>query len=296
MNDAIESPSSISQQTPSIQIQTTERHIAQVPEAITTSKRKSTKRAKSCYLEDSTFDESVQYYQQLISRLNSISHTFESIRRNYCSFLLIYLFIALRELRFILTQNNINIQSKNNKAFLAQQFFQLLQNHIIIPPIPTQSNQQSQPPPKKSLLSVPVSSLLIQLIHSGKNKNHFRLLLRSKLFFVQNSHDCIKNVFHMKLVNERVDQIKPKPIQLEWKEDSISLQQEFPLISSYNETPSCLDGVSTQSSQNTIKPVYEEQLKQIIYNQAYVVNYWSCYNEDLFDFSLHSHIVMSIPV
>ena len=40
MNDAIESPSSTSQQTPSIQIQTTERHIAQVPEAITTSKRK----------------------------------------------------------------------------------------------------------------------------------------------------------------------------------------------------------------------------------------------------------------
>lgn len=86
MNDAIESPSSTSQQTPSIQIQTTERHIAQVPEATTTSKRKSTKRSKSCYLEDSTFDESVQYYQQLISRLNSISHTFESIRRNYCSF------------------------------------------------------------------------------------------------------------------------------------------------------------------------------------------------------------------
>ena len=70
-------------------------------------------------------------------------------------------FIALRELRFILTQNNINIQSKNNKAFLAQQFLQLLQNHTITPPTPTQSNQQSQPPPKQPLLSVPVLSLLI---------------------------------------------------------------------------------------------------------------------------------------
>ena len=70
-------------------------------------------------------------------------------------------FIALRELRFILTQNNINIQSENNKAFLAQQFLQLLQNHTITPPTPTQSNQQSPPPPKQPLLSVPVLSLLI---------------------------------------------------------------------------------------------------------------------------------------
>lgn len=84
---------------------------------------------------------------------------------------------------------------------------------------------------------------------------------------------------------------KPKPSStLSWDEDELIVANEFPNIISIHKAN--LSGSLSQCTQT----LYQDILLAILHDQTYPCNYWSCYNEDLFDFPRDSPIVIVVPV
>lgn len=87
----------------------------------------------------------------------------------------------------------------------------------------------------------------------------------------------------------RIDKPKP-PTALCWDEDELTVSSEFPTLTIHR------SHLSIPPSQLTLTPSYQETLLSILHKQSYPCNYWSCYNEDLFDFPQDSPIVIVVPV
>lgn len=88
----------------------------------------------------------------------------------------------------------------------------------------------------------------------------------------------------------QIDKPKPSSI-LSWDEDELIVANEFPNIFSIHKT-----NLSIPLHQHTQTPSYQDILLAILHDQSYPCNYWSCYNEDLFDFPRDSPIVIVVPV
>lgn len=114
-------------------------------------------------------------------------------------------------------------------------------------------------------------------------------------------------------------------VTLQWQPDvAICLQNEFPLITSKtrpkpSQSVKSVESVKSVKSVKSLKPMepmelidpakpplkhrkvevipgYQDMVLTVLRNHQYVYNFWSCHNEDLFDFPRDYPIVISVQV